>query len=159
MSQNLEERMEAKKIVKEAGMVSAPGYYSGRGATTSDLNDRKLEAIYQGIQRGHGVDAANQYAQMVADIPKLSATDFLLTLYTLEARDWKWNKRLLGNERGVYVDGRTDREKMAVGLATIGGALFGDNARDETYSIRREFLKRHGIETPESAGKSIFGSY
>lgn len=147
MTSTLEERMRARDIVGEAGMSARPEFYSGRGATTCDLNDTKLEKIYQGVQREYGNKAAQQFAQMVADIPKLSATDFLLTLYTLEARDWKWNKKLLGNEKGIYVDGRTDKEKMGVGLATIGGVLFGDHLRDETHSIRREFLRRHEIET------------
>ncbi len=132
-------------------MSARPQFYSGRGAITSDLNDQILEKVYQGIQQGYGNEAAQAFAQMVGDIPKLSATDFLLTLYTLERRGWKWDKKLSGNEKGIYVDGANDGEKMAIGFATIGGVMFGDNSRDETDYIRREFLKRHKIQNSEPA--------
>jgi hypothetical protein len=80
---------------------------------------------------------------MVADVPKLSATDFLLTLYRLDGQDWKWDKKMLGKEKGIYA---TDE---ATGFATIMGVIFGDNSVDETSYIRREFLRRHEIKAPQ----------
>ena len=159
MVKDLEGRMDARQIVMEVGMSDRPEFYSGRGAIACDLNDKILEKTYQGIKKEHGEDAAEQFAQMVANIPKLSATDFLLTLYRLEGNKWKWDKRILGREKGVYVDGPTDEAKMAVGLATIAGALFGDGSRDETSYIRGEFLRRHGIKTPHSANQTSYGFY
>jgi len=147
---SLETKLNASEIVREAGMVSRPEFYSGRGAITCDLNDKILEDTYRVIEREHGVGPANQYAQMVADIPKLSATDFLLTLYRLEGNKWNWDKRILGHEKGVYVDGPNDQAKMAVGMATLAGAFFGDSARDETWQIRSSFLARHKIKAPKS---------
>ncbi len=150
MAQDLEGRMDAKQIAMDAGMSARPEFYSGRGAIACDLNDRILEKVYQGVQRAHEEEVAKQFAQMVADIPKLSATDFLLTLYRLEGHDWKWDKRILGGENGVYVDGPTDEAKMAVGFATIASVLGGMSERDETGYIRGKFLRRHGIKTPNS---------
>lgn len=139
-------KLSASGIVDNAGMVNRPEYYSGRGAISCDLNDKYLENIYESIKREYGEEAAKNYVQMVADIPKLSATDFLLTLYSLEARDWKWDKRLLGNQKGIYVDGPTDEAKIAVGFATIADVFGGMSGRDETIFIRSEFLARHGIK-------------
>jgi len=152
----LEERLDARQIVMEAGMSARPEFYSGRGAIACDLNDKILEKVYQIIQRKHGEEPAKQFAQMVADVPKLSATDFLLTLYRLEGCNWKWDKGLLGREKGVYIDGPTEETKMAVGFATIAGALFGDSSRDETGYIKREFLRRHKINIPETEQRSSY---
>ena len=138
-------------------MSNRPEYYSGRGAILSDLNDQILERAYKVVKREHGEEAAKQYAQMVADIPKLSATDFLLTFYRLEGNDWKWDKRILGNEKGIDVGpDRGDGSREAVAFATIAGALFGDSSRDETEHIRGEFLRRHKIEQPEREQRDYF---
>lgn len=156
---NLEDKIDARQIVMEAGMSTRPEFYSGRGAISCDLNDKHLEKIYQIIKKEYGNDTAKQYAQMVADIPKLSATDFLITLYRLEGNEWEWDKRILGNERGAYVDGETDEAKMAVGMATIFGALTGDSERDETDYIRGEFLERHRDEIMVPKRKKRYSKY
>ena len=69
------EKLEAMQIVMEAGMSARPEFYSGRGAISCDLNDKILEKVHKGVQREHGEEAAKQFVQMVADVPKLSATD------------------------------------------------------------------------------------
>jgi len=140
---SLQKKLSASEIVREAGMSARPGFYSGRGATNSDVNDKIWEKVYQVINNFHGEDAANQYAQMVADISKLSATDFLLTLYRLESNDWEWDKKLSGSEKGIY----PDSEGSAWG--TIGEVLCGGHERDETYNIRGQFLRRHNIQTED----------
>ena len=143
---NLDEKMDARQIVEELGMSDRPEFYSGRGAILGDINDRILEGVYQGILREHGEYAAQQYVQMVVEIPKLSATDYLLTLYRLEQNNWKWNKDLLGNENGVYIGpDRRDGSRESIAFASLIGTIFGDNSRDETKSIRRQFLERHQI--------------
>ena len=53
----------------------------------------------------------------------------------------------------MYIDGPTDESKLAVGMATIGEAFCGGPKRDETIYIRKEFLKRHNIQIPESDNK------
>jgi hypothetical protein len=151
MAQNLEGRMSAQQIVMEAGMSARPEFYSGRGAISSDLNDKILENVYQGVRREQGEEAAKQFAQMVADVPKLSATDFLLTLYRLEGLSWKWDKRVLGNERGMDVGpDRDDGSREAIARATIASVLSGMSDIDETSYIRGEFLRRHEIQVPKS---------
>src|SRR3989338_10146114 len=121
---HLEERMNARQIAMNAGMSTRPEFYSGRGAIACDLNDKILEKVFQSVQKEYGEEAAKQFAQMVADVPKLSATDFLLTLYRLEVQDWKWSKRMLGNEKGIDVGpDYGDGTREAVAMATIGSVL------------------------------------
>jgi hypothetical protein len=143
------------QIVVDAGMHRRPEYYSGRGAITSDLNSPILEKIYQGIEKQYGKKSANQYVKMVAKIPKLSATDFLLSLSKLESNNWKLKGLNLGRERGVYVDGPTDKAKFAVGLFTIAGVFSGGSERDETDFIKGQFLHNHNIKT----GKKVISDY
>lgn len=144
------EKLEAMQIVMGAGMSARPEFYSGRGAISCDLNERILEKVYKGVEREHGEEAARQFVQMVADISVLSATDFLLTLYRLESRNWRWDKRILGNEKGIDVGpdlGDGGREGIA--MATIAECLSGMSERDETSYIRDNFLERHGIKVPQ----------
>ena len=77
------DKLNARMIVRKAGMSDMPGFYSGRGAILSDLNPDILRRIYEGVQREHGKGVAKQFVKMVATIPKLSATDFLLSFYRL----------------------------------------------------------------------------
>lgn len=150
----LEEKCDAHQMVMNAGMSARPEFYSGRGALSDDLTGKKLERIYEQIEHVHGERAAQSFAQMVADIPVLSATDFLLSLYQLEARDWEWHKQFLGEENGVDVGpdyGNGTRE--AIGMATIIFTL-GGLRRDDTGAIRNSFLQRHGINIPQKPYKS-----
>src|SRR3989338_1562165 len=137
------DKLTAEEIVRRCNMCARPEYYSGRGAIFSDLDSGILEAVYVNIKNIYGNQAAKNYAQMIADIPKLSATDFLLTLYSLEGNKWEWNKRLLGNQNGIYIDGTTDEARIAVAFATIANGLYGINDRDEKGLIRGEFLMKH----------------
>lgn len=146
----IEDKLDARNIVRKAGMSDRPEYYSGRGAMTCDLNDTILESAYKLINQEHGEAAAKSFAQMVVDIPKLTATDFLLTLYYLEGNNWEWNKRLLNDTQGIYA---TDEGS---GMGTILSVLGGLGERDETYFIRGEFLRRHGIQATTSKFDSFF---
>lgn len=140
MAKDLEEKMNAMAIVRLAKMSTRPEFYSGRGAISSDLNDKTLEKIYQIIEREHGKDAAENYVKMVAGMPKLSATDFLITLYRLDSNKWKWEERLSSKENGIYAG------SPGSALGTIACVLAEDSKRDQTDYIRNEFLRRHGIE-------------
>lgn len=148
-----------EEIVREAGMSSRPEYYSGRGAISCDLNDKNLEGIYRGIKKNYGKKEADSYAQMVAKIPVLSATDFLLSLYKLTSHNWKLDKLKFGEEKGIYVDGDTDEQKYVVGMATIVETLCRDSKRDETAYIRSEFLRKHNIKNPDGENSYILGYY
>ncbi|MBS3142219.1 hypothetical protein J4464_02410 [Candidatus Woesearchaeota archaeon] len=151
---SIDQKVTAAEIVVAAGMSRRPEYYSGRGAIESDLNDTILEKVYQGIHSAHGKDAADQFVCMVVDMPRLTATDFLLTLYSLEAAGWTWDKKYLGKEHGIDVGpDRGDGAREAIGMATIFEVLSGHSQRDETARIRGEFLRRHGIQESEPARK------
>lgn len=154
----LEGKLSAREIIGTMKNMSArPEFYSGRGAIGSDLDSRRLETVYQLVKREHGEDAAQNFAQMVADIPVLSATDFLLTFYKLDSHGWKWDKSLLGDEKGIDVGPDCgDGSREAVGFATIASALGGMSARNETPYIREEFLRRHEIEAPQDEQRSPF---
>lgn len=143
---SLEIKLNVKQIVAESGMASArPEYFSGRGATISDLNSDILQNIYSLTKNEHGIEAANSFVQMVVDIPKLSATDFLLSMYRLEGNGWNWNKKLLGNEDGLYVNGLSDIAKMGVGFGSIASTLVDLKDRDDTFSIKNNFLYVRGV--------------
>lgn len=116
------------------GMSTRPAYYSGRGATTTDLDSSRLEKIWAAVQEHVGKAAAAEFVKMVASIPSLSATDFLLTLARLELNDWKWEDDLLGNESGIYVD--SEMSAWGTVLEVFGGA----GRANQTEAIRGDFL-------------------
>ena len=129
-------RPSARMIVRNARMAGHPEHYSGRGATSEDLNGQRLEGIYWAVRHHYGEDAGKAFVQMVEDTPVLSATDFLLNLYRLEENDWKWDRRLVGKEKGVYV---TDEGSC---FATLADALTRkDQQINQTDSIKSDFIK------------------
>lgn len=138
-------KLDVREIVTSCNMSARPEYYSGRGAITSDLNYDILQKIYKKIEN-LDKNAAKNFVRMVRDIPKMSATDFLINLYNLESNKWKWNKNLLNPTKGVYVNGETDEQKFANGMFTIAEVRAGNNERDETHSIKDGFLIKHGIK-------------
>jgi hypothetical protein len=150
--------MSAQEIVGLCRMSGNPGFYSGRGATLSDLDSYILEDIYTGIKTAHGINAGEEFVQMVSEIPKMSATDFLVNLYNLESNEWKWDKRMVRDESGIYVGGTTDDQKFASGFLTIASVMAGMNNRDDTGYIKRPFLLNHGVKGSDSK-KRIIGDY
>lgn len=131
-------------------MSSRPEYYSGRGATTSDLNSGTLEKIHHNINGLAGPAAAAQFTYMVADLPTLSATDFLIALQSLEFANWEWTPRSRPSSNGIEVVNRQDGSDFGHNMGTIVSVLFGMNNRDETESIRGSFLREHEDELPLS---------
>jgi hypothetical protein len=91
-------------------------------------------------------------------MPKLTATDFLLTLYSLQSSNWVYNKKpsIEAIEIGKNKDGEYD---FGSGMAAIAGVLFGDSKRDETYSIRCDFLRSHGRKEKEEKRVHSNGIY
>jgi len=131
--------MRVHKFVYDAGMSTRPEFYSGRGATTSDLDGQKLDKIHAAIGTHVGAEAAEGFVDLVAGIKKLSATDFLLEVQRLELNDWKWEPPPQDGN-GIYAGSPLS------GLATIIHVAAGDNERDETDLIRWSFLKKHRPE-------------
>jgi hypothetical protein len=129
---------DAKTIVSRNGMSSSPSYYSGRGATMSDLDSKILQGIHDMIVEQRGKEAGKHFVNMVSDIEELSATDFLTLLYKLERNKWVWDSNLLPKKpNGVSFDSEIGA------FATIFSAL-GRNGRDDTSQIRNTFLSQNG---------------
>ena len=138
--------MTIREIVREAGMSDRPAYYSGRGATLSDLNSDRLGTIHRLIKEQLGDDQAQAYVQMVAGLDKASATGFLNSLYGLAANDWVYRPHTISH---VDIEKDADgRHNITQGIATIFAAM--NSTRDETERIRGEFLRKHGIFTTKN---------
>lgn len=134
---SLERKLSAREIVVRVGMLDGPGFYSGRGANLTDLDDAKLERLYQKVLEQHGSTPAGHFVQMVATIPRLSASDFLLSLYQLEANGWVFEKQLLSDRKSIYP------EDEGSAWATMASGLTGMHQTDDTTYIRQAFLERH----------------
>lgn len=142
--------MTAREIVHEYTknrMSARPEYYSGRGATLSDLDSKLLEMIYQGILKEIGQNAAKELIKMVEDLDVLSATHFLNSLYALEARSWRWERRQRKAGPMDHIDVGSDQDpeaRLTIGLCSIGAWGLGGSDRDETDTIRGAFLQKYG---------------
>lgn len=128
--------MELTEIVRQAGMSDRPAFYSGRGATTSDLDGRKLKKIHDLIKSEIGEKEADGYILMVAGMKELSATAFLNTLYGMPYSYWKFNYEAPGHDIEKDEDGN---HNVMQGMATILAAM-GRKGRDDTSATKRDFL-------------------
>ena len=129
----------------EGGVGGGPGYYSGRGAILSNLNSKKLERIYSLIENNRGREAAENFVQMVEEIPVLSATDFLISLSALERNGWKYDIEEVKSDAVVGIVVRKNEDGSYNGLhggLSVVSALSKGN-RDDTLAIRRQFLINH----------------
>ncbi len=118
------------------GMSTRPAFYSGRGATTADLSESKLEKVWTAIKTHRGDEAAEAFVKMVESIKVLSATDFLLALESLDSSGFKWAPNLRPTARGLHA------EDPITGLFTVLSVCY--QGRDETRTIRDPFLRRRG---------------
>ncbi len=117
-------------------MSARPGYYSGRGATTSDLNSKFLNQIADAIKKEYGDQAHDNYVKMVWEMPSLSATAFLNNLYGLERAGWDLAKAHLSNDGNSF-----ESEGEAWGLMLEVLAHSKTDRFDQTESIRNGFRK------------------
>jgi hypothetical protein len=134
--------------LRACGLNPRPAYYSGRGATLTDLNSQKLEAIHGAIAHHVSPEAAEAFVEMVEDIPTLSATEFLLALAELEMNDFTRSASARTSKNGIYFENEDDA------LCTTCVVLAGrDRLRDDqTQSITGPFLRMHS-KRPQ---KSVF---
>ncbi len=150
------EKMDAKTIIQESGMSGRPEFYSGRGATMSDLNYDILKKAATLIEKHHGKEALKNFVEMVGALPKATATDFLNQLYILEARDWKFEVRSMDHANGVDVG---DHQACLVpAMMTVAHAFDGMSDRNDTGSIRNQFLREYGVK-PKGKDIDKFGIY
>jgi len=136
-----------KDVIRSVpNMSTRPEYYSGRGATTTDLNNDILFAIQRGIREEFGEDAAKNFAIMVSEIKVLSATTFLQELYRLEGFDWKYTLQGKESETGIEVPMDEDGEYNApMGMLGVQNAM-ASYGNDDTYRIRYHFLNVNKLE-------------
>lgn len=120
------------------GMSDRPEYYSGRGATTSDLDPNKLQKIWTAILAHRGAKEAEAFVRMVESIPVLSATDFLLALCALERNNFKWDHDMLPKGKGIHA---TDHGSA---FGTVMSVMSGSMKSDSTREIKFPFLNKHG---------------
>lgn len=119
-----------------------PEFFSGRGATSSDLNSDILEGIYLGLDKVMGRESAKNYILLVARFKCLSATAFLndfINWYCSGCKEYEVTET-------TDIDLGPDRDLSSIiGMATIMSKMYGNN-RDDTYQIRSNFLWKHREE-------------
>lgn len=133
-----------RAALQVGNVVDAPSFYSGRGAKEGDLPGRTLDAVYEAIHANVGPEAAGKFVQMVADIPVLSATDFLLSLQSFELNKWTWAERMTPETRGIYAD------SIGSAVGTFLESLSRQPKKDDTARIRGRFLQAHISELREN---------
>lgn len=138
-----------ENILLSEGINPRPSYYSGRGATTSDLTAQKLITIQEKIKNAYGDEAERNFVEMVKEIPVMSATSFLITLFRLVRGKWVFNERMV-DEEGISMDG------MGSAFGTFASVL-GGRERDETHQIKFPFLLHNGVRPEEQYYKGPDG--
>lgn len=127
--------MSIQEIVQNAGMSARPGYYSGRGATLSDLHYHILEKIADDIEKNYGPEAMKSFVQMVWQMKSLSATSFLLNLFALEQANWDLsNIKLNGSDN--YFESEGEAWGLVASVLARRGPSF-----DHTEEIRNGFRR------------------
>ena len=135
-----------KEILRKNNMSVRPEYYSGRGATTSDLDSNLLFSIQKDIREQFGEKPAKEFAKMIYGINVLSATAFLNELYSLFYNNWKYIKTKETATKHIAVgkdkNGNYDAERGAFGVMEY---IFSSN-RDQTQEIKSYFLFKNGFK-------------
>jgi len=119
-----------------SSFVADPGYYSGRGATKSDLNSDQLEKIHKVIEIDHGFEAGEAFVQMVSELEVASATRFVFALYQLFNDKFVYHREKYKN----LVDSYTSD----IDIALITVYLAFTDRDDQTLEIVSPFLANHG---------------
>jgi hypothetical protein len=136
--------MDIREIVQNAGMSDRPAFYSGRGATLSDLNSTILQKIHDGIVKEFGKEAGEGFVQMVDELRVMSATSFLNSVYRLSHNNWVFSPELVSTSS---VD--IDSEGSAWGTL-LGAMSRGD--RDDSLDIKSKFLSNNGVKMKRQSG-------
>jgi hypothetical protein len=124
-------------------MSTRPEYYSGRGATFSDLNEEILFKIHKDLQKEFGNNAGIGFVKMVNGIKILSATAFLNGLYELFYNNWEYNEN---QPSGISIPkDENDNYNTNIGMIGVMESLFSCG-RDDTHLIKSWFLEKNGIK-------------
>ena len=142
-----------QEILRETPRFSSrAAFFSGRGATTTDLNNEILTHIHAAIKKEHGDAAAQAMVSMVASMESCNATDFINNCYSLEANNFQWKtKKAKKNGIEIEKDSNGSHNFMSA-MGNIGEVLFGGSNRiDATPQIRNSFLMKNGVMPAEYA--------
>jgi len=129
-------------------MSSRPGFTSGRGATITDLDSDRLTFIYDKIVENENQDAADNFVLMVQNLQVASCTEFLLSLYRLEIRGWKYDDTFFSdsNSNGIYAE--NEGEAIGTLFAGISGGSRVDDTLRIVYPFLSKFDKLHITDDP-----------
>ena len=138
-------KINGEKIIRFCGHSSDPSVYSGRGATLADLNSNLLEKIYALLQIEAGPEVAEKFVQFVYDLEKLSMTSFLNRFYEFcrQGGNYVCRPHDILEEHDVGPDGEY---RFGIVMSSILAVATGQNLRDDTEEIRRDFLVKHENE-------------
>jgi len=123
-------------------MSSRPAAYSGRGATTSDLNYERLKKMYLSFKEHYSIKIATDFVKLVNAIPVLSATALMNALYEWEQNNFDALPIQLNN--GFAIAKNNDGGYNALhGIASVMAYAQGRD-RDDTLEIKRIFILQFG---------------
>lgn len=131
-------------------MISRPSYYSGRGATTTDLNGPTLKRLYD-LLTGPTFPkrAKGAFIRMVEKLPVLSASDFFIAFARLEGNDWRWKQSLTDGLTGTTMVGADNHQEASmIVFAVLTSRRSPEQDRQTTRLIRDEFLRAIGRQPP-----------
>lgn len=129
------------------GISARPEFYSGRGATISDLNSGHLEILYNGILKEFDEEAAKRFAIFVATFPKMAMTPFLNAFFAFINNGCEYEQRPISPAENIEIAKNEDGEyDMTHGLIGLYAHLGGGSERDDTPQIRGEFVMAHADE-------------
>lgn len=146
-------KITARDIVYSTRMSGRPEFYSGRPPMSCDLNGEKLSKIHSAIKEKIGEKQAESFVTMIENLSNLSATNFLNSLYSLEANNWEYVPTSEGNI-DVGPDGP---QRGAIAFATIFAVPASMEGWDETDYIRNTFFNMIGHKIKKSEERDIFG--
>lgn len=78
-----------EQLLQANGFFANPRYYLGRPVNRTDIHERKLHGLYQGILQYFGELAAVSFVEMIASMPEVSAIKVVEGLYALEKAKWR----------------------------------------------------------------------
>ena len=145
-----------KNIIRNTGMSTRPECYSGRGATTSDLNSDILFSIHKDIKKEYGKVAAESFVRMVAGLKVASATTFLNELYRLFNNGWKFRENPHQDKMGIEISKNEDGEYDGI-MGMLGVVNAMNQGHDSTSHIVGAFLHANGVK-PKKTIVGIWGS-
>ena len=127
---NINNESIAKRILLTSGLNARSSFYSGRGVTYSDLNEKNLTEIFNKLLRLDKEYATN-FIYMVCDMKTLGATEFIDSFISFANNNFKYEKTNK-KESNISLNGVYEQDRYGVALGTIFSTV---NRRSNTYQI------------------------